>query len=71
MPSRGTKTETRQVNGPVKELQFLLDLALDKSLEGRRALTATIGDLFTKQDKVLTERERALMSDILRKLIHD
>jgi uncharacterized protein (DUF2336 family) len=59
------------VNGPGKELQFLLDLALDKSLESRRMLTATIGDLFTKQDKVLTERERALMSDILRKLIHD
>jgi uncharacterized protein (DUF2336 family) len=49
----------------------LLDLALDKSLESRRALTATIGDLFTKREKVLTERERALMSDILRKLIHD
>ncbi len=71
MPPGGTRTETRQVNGPGKELQFLLDLALDKSLEGRRTLTATIGDLFTKRDKVLTERERALMSDILRKLIHD
>ena len=71
MPPGGTRTETRAVNGPGKELQFLLDLALDKSLEGRRMLTATIGDLFTKQDKVLTERERALMSDILRKLIHD
>ncbi len=59
------------MNGPGKELQFLLDLALDKSLESRGMLTATIGDLFTKQDKVLTERERALMSDILRKLIHD
>ena len=71
MPSGGTSTETRQVNGPGKDLQFLLDLALDKSLESRGMLTATIGDLFTKQDKVLTERERALMSDILRKLIHD
>ena len=56
---------------PGKELQFLLDLAFDKSVESRRALTATIGDLFDKQDEVLSERERALMTDILRKLIHD
>jgi uncharacterized protein (DUF2336 family) len=56
---------------PGQDLRFLLDLALDKSLEGRRALTATIGDLFGNQDGVLSERERALMTDILRKLIHD
>jgi uncharacterized protein (DUF2336 family) len=56
---------------PGKELQFLLDLAFDKSMESRRALTTTIGDLFDQQDEVLSERERALMTDILRKLIHD
>ena len=49
----------------------MLELALDKSLEGRRALTATIGDLFNQQDEDLSERERALMTDILRKLIHE
>ena len=65
--SRGTKTETRQVNDPGKDLQFLLALALDKSLEGRRALTTTIGDLFTEQDKILTERERALGQDLHRR----
>jgi len=54
-----------------KDLRFLLELALDKSLEGRRELTATIGDLFNNQDEVLSERERALMTDILRKLIHE
>jgi len=57
--------------GPDKDLRFLLELALDKSLEGRRELTATIGDLFNNQDEVLSERERALMTDILRKLIHE
>jgi uncharacterized protein (DUF2336 family) len=54
-----------------RDLRFLLELALDKSLEGRRALTATIGDLFNQRDGVLSERERALMTDILRKLIRD
>ncbi len=54
-----------------QDLRFLLELALDKSLEGRRELTATIGDLFNQRDEVLSERERALMTDILRKLIHD
>jgi uncharacterized protein (DUF2336 family) len=57
--------------GPNQDLRFLLKLALDKSLEGRRELTATIGDLFNNQDEVLSERERALMTDILRKLIHE
>ncbi len=59
------------VNTSGQDLHFLLDLALDKSLEARKTLTATIGDLFTEQDTKLTERERALMADILRKLIHD
>lgn len=54
-----------------RELHFLLDLALDRSIEGRRALTNTIGDLFSEQETVLSERERALMADILRKLVRD
>jgi len=57
--------------GKGRDLQFLLDLAVDKSLEARRTLTATIGDLFGEEDRVLTERERALMTDILNKLIHE
>ena len=71
MSNGGIRTEQNTGKNPGRELRFLLDLALDKSLEGRRALTATIGDLFNKQDQVLSERERALMTDILRKLIHD
>ena len=53
------------------ELHELLKLALDKSVEGRQKLTASLGDLFGDRATVLTERERALMSDILRKLLHD
>ncbi len=71
MSNGGTGSERNPVKDPGKDLRFLLDLALDKSLDGRRALTATIGDLFDNQDEVLNERERALMTDILRKLIHD
>lgn len=54
-----------------RELHFLLDLALDRSIEGRRALTNSIGDLFSEGGTGLTDRERALMGDILRKLIRD
>ncbi len=71
MSNGGTNSERNPAKDPGQDLRFLLELALDKSLEGRRALTATIGDLFNKQDEVLSERERALMTDILRKLIHD
>ncbi len=71
MSNGGTRSKRNPGKDPGKDLHFLLDLALDKSLEGRRVLTATIGDLFGQQDEVLSERERALMTDILRKLIHD
>ena len=67
----GIGSEQNPGKDPGHDLRFLLELALDKSLDGRRALTATIGDLFSKRDEVLSERERALMTDILRKLIHD
>ncbi|MFQ6017268.1 MAG: DUF2336 domain-containing protein [Kiloniellaceae bacterium] len=59
------------MKGPGRELHNLLELALDKSIEARKALTASIGDLFSEGDGELTERERALMSDILNKLIRD
>jgi len=65
------KAEENSGDGKGRDLQHLLNLALDKSLEGRRTLTATIGDLFGEEDRVLTERERALMTDILNKLIHE
>jgi uncharacterized protein (DUF2336 family) len=54
-----------------EELHKLLKLALDKSVEGRKNLTASLGDLFNESNTVLNERERALMSEILRKLVRD
>lgn len=53
------------------EIQQLLDLARDKSVAGRQALTATVTDLFFAQGNVLTDRERSLMTEILRQLIND
>ena len=51
--------------------EFLLKLARDKSNERRQLLAKTISDLFTGKDRVLTERERALMFDILHKMVRD
>lgn len=59
------------MTGRDKDLNSLLKLALDKSVEGRHSLTASLADLFDNGGAVLSERERALMSDILRKLIRD
>jgi uncharacterized protein (DUF2336 family) len=53
------------------DLGYLFELARDKTLAGRQMLVTTIGDLFFDQNEVLSDRERALMTEILRQLIHD
>jgi len=55
----------------VHDVDALLRLARDQSAAARRELVEIIGDLFFDKDRVLNERERAAMSDILRQLIHD
>ncbi len=52
-----------------KELQDLLLLARDKSSDARNRLVENITDLFLTDDGRLSEHERALMSDILGKLV--
>lgn len=52
-----------------KELQDLLLLAKDKSEHARARLVENITDLFLSDDGRLSEHERALMSDILGKLV--
>ena len=59
------------VGPPELGMQELLDLARDKSVRGRTRLVQVVGDLFFDEQHVLNERERALMTDILRQLIHD
>jgi len=52
-----------------KELQELLLLAKEKSSGARSRLVENITDLFLSDDGRLSEHERALMSDILGKLV--
>ena len=53
------------------ELDYLLALARQRSLESRSKLAQIISDLFNNGASVLSERERALMSDILAKLVRE
>lgn len=46
-------------------------LARDRSSEGRSALVTTVSDLYFSGSEDLSEREIALMTEILRQLIHD
>ena len=57
-------TETNQV-------RELLAMARDKSVDARMRLVDKIGDVFSERETLLSERERALMTDILEKLIKD
>ncbi len=55
-----------------RELSELLGLARDKSVASRTKLVEIVGDLFFGGDtNALSERERSLMTEILRQLIHD
>jgi len=51
------------------DLEQLLRLARDKSAASRRALAASAADLFRSGSTVLTDRERFLMTEIVRQLI--
>jgi len=53
------------------ELDYLLALARQRSLESRSKLAQIIADLFNNGASVLSERERALMCDILTKLVRE
>ncbi|MDB5405560.1 MAG: hypothetical protein JWL84_472, partial [Rhodospirillales bacterium] len=53
------------------ETKHLFALARDKTAQGREALIATVGDLFVASGDALSDRERALMGDILRNLVND
>ncbi len=59
------------MNSQDRNLQFLLELALDKSVEGRESLAQRIGELFTAKEECLTEQETAILADILGRLVSD
>jgi uncharacterized protein (DUF2336 family) len=51
--------------------EHLLELARNKTLAGRRTLVETVTDLFFDRTTVMSDRERSLMTDILRQLVHE
>jgi len=53
------------------DFEQLLDLARDRSVASRTRLVETVSDLFFDKKRTLSDRERALMTEILRRLIHD
>ena len=54
-----------------EQLKSLIRLAHDKTEDNRRVLLENISHLFLSSEGRLSEREIALMSDILTKLVHD
>ncbi len=52
------------------ELEELVKLARDKSEKSRSILVAAINDLYSGEEELLTEQDRAIMVDIIRRLIH-
>lgn len=68
--SRGNGHEPMSVVSE-QDGEHLLKLARDRSVAGRRELIDTVTDLFFSRSEWLTDRERSLMTGILRQLIHD
>lgn len=52
-----------------QEISSLIEMAKDSTTRARQALTDNMLDLFVAPESQLSDRERALMDDILRKLI--
>lgn len=61
----------QKASSPSDEVGTLFKLARDKSAAGRKALVNAVSDLFFNNTSVLSDREKALMTDILRQIIHD
>ena len=54
-----------------RDLHALLQLALNKSIEGREQLSSQIAQLSMDRDHMLSDHERDLIAQILDKLIHE
>ena len=53
------------------DVRNLFDLAHDRTTAGRSQLVSAIGEMMGERSRVLTLHERALINDILKKLIQD
>lgn len=67
--SETTDSSDNQVDA--HELDNLVELARDKSIQSRSRLASVIGDLYTGQDRVLSDVDRQIMSDIIHQIIQD
>ena len=57
--------------GSSNDIGELYQLARDKTIAGRKSLVNAVSDLFFDTQELLTDREKALMNDILHQLLHD
>lgn len=55
----------------IPDIEALYRMARDKSSAGRKALVDVIGDLFFGGRRVLSQQERSIMIQILRRLVRD
>ena len=53
------------------ELESLVKLARDKSRQSRSVLVVAINDLYSDEEQLLSDQDRAIMFDIIRRLIHE
>ncbi|CAK0740929.1 DUF2336 domain-containing protein [Azospirillaceae bacterium] len=52
------------------QISDLYRLSQNRSIEGRRLLAGAVSDLFSGEGMVLSDKERAIATDILRQLVH-
>ncbi len=69
----GKNTAKHEVNSQETppELKQLVELARDKSIQSRSRLATVIGDLYTGQERLLSDVDRQIMSDIIHQLIQE
>ncbi|WP_282609859.1 DUF2336 domain-containing protein [Pelagibius sp. Alg239-R121] len=58
-------------HGTAPELNELVELARDKSSQSRARLATVIGDLYTGEERLLSDVDRQIMSDIIHQLIQE
>jgi len=71
MSKSPSSSDTTQPAVARLKLDTLLGMASQRSREGRAALFETVRDLLFDMGEALSDRERALMGDILRRLVAD
>ena len=66
-----SESVSNPVEGLSPEIESLVRLARQKSQAGRNSIFETVQDFFLQKNAALSDRERALMGEILHKLVVD